>query len=249
MCSRDTSDYIQLEVPADEDLLAFPPNPPNSPAATTKLAFKDNINFIIPKLKKKSGYTGKTCIKHHSILCRICPLLKRARIHRFRILHKRLQTASTAASIVTNTFSSVSRDSDPYSARNPKNFSNDPKNSVDDPFSPRTKLPTASVDTVHTIHTDNIKINNTVAGPSTSHHHIDFLNQQSGSTTCSSCATCCCPRGNYNFRNTKPKNLGSNRPTSSSFRGATNQKGSIPSLLDLPFIVPPKYHHPLLNHL
>ena len=244
MCSRDTSDYIQFEVPADEDLLAFPPNPPNSPAETTKLAFKDNIKFIIPKLKKKSGYTGKTCIKHHSILCRICPLLKRARIHRFRTLHKRLQTASTAAPIDTNTVSSVSHNSDPYSTCDPKNFGYNPKNSVDDPFSLRTKSPTASVDTEHIIHTDNIKINNTVAGPSTRNYHIDFLNQQSGTATCYSCATCCCPRGNYNFRNTKPKNLGSNRPTSSSFRGATNQKGSIPSLLDLPFIVPPKSRAP-----
>ena len=209
----------------------------------------DNIKFIIPKLKKKSGYTGKTCIKHHSILCRICPFIKKTRIHRFRTLHKGLQTVSTAAPIDTNTISSVSHDGDPYSACDPKNFGNDLKNSIGDPFSPHTKLPTASVDTVHTIHTNNIKINNTVAGPSTSNYHIDFLNQQSGSTTCSSCATCCCTRGIYNFRNTKPKNLGSNRPTSSSFRGATNQKGSIPSLLDLPFIVPPKYCCPLLNHL
>ena len=170
MCSRDNSDYIQLEVPADEDFLEFPPNPPNSPAATTKLAFKDNINFIFPKLKKKSGYTGKTCIKHHSILCRICPLLKRARIHRFRTLHKRLQTDSTAASIDTNTFSSVSHDGNPHSVHDPKNSGNDPKKPVGDPFSPRTKSPTALVDTVHTIHTDNSKINNTVAGPSTSNH-------------------------------------------------------------------------------
>ena len=168
-----------------------------------------------------------------------------------RTVYKRLWVclALYTASIDTNTISSVSHDSDPYSARNPKNFGNDSKNSVDDPFSPRTKSPTVSVDTVHTIHTDNIKINNTVAGPSTSIHHIDFLDQQSGSTTCSSCATCCCPRGNYNFRHTKPKNLGSNRPTSSSFRGATNQKGSIPSLLDLPLIVPPKYRRLFSHHL
>ena len=134
MCSRDTSEYIQLEVPADEDFLEFPPNPPNSPATTTKLAFKDNINFIIPKLKKKSGYTGKTCIKYHSILCKICPLLKRARIHRFRLLHKRLQTALTAASIDTSTFSSISHEGDPNSVRNPKNFGNDPKKPHGRPF-------------------------------------------------------------------------------------------------------------------
>ena len=249
MCSRDTSDYIQLEVPADEDLLAFPPNPPNSPAETTKLAFKDKLHFIIPKLKKKSGYTGKTYIKHHSILCKICPLLKRARIHRFRLLHKRLQTALTTASIDTGTCSRVNHDGDPNSVRDPKNFSNDPKNSVGDPFSPRSKPPTASIDTEHTIHPDNIKINNTVAGPSISSYNIDFLNQQSGSTTCSSCATCCCPRGTYNLRKTKPKSLGSHRPTFSSFRENTALKGSIPSLLDLPLIVPPIYRRPLLHHL
>ena len=200
MCSRDTLDYIQLEVPADEDLLAFPPNPPNSPAETTKLAFKDKVNFIIPKLKKKSGYTGKTCIKHHSILCKICSLLKRARIHRFRLLHKRLQTASAAASLIT-TSSSGGRDGDPNSVCDPKIFSNDPNNSVGDPFLPRTV--TASLDTFNTVHTSHTKITNTVLGPSVSGYHSPFINKNLGSTTCSSCATCCCPRGKFKCKNTK----------------------------------------------
>ena len=89
-CS-DTLDYIQLEVPEEEDLAEFPPNPPNSPVTPpapekpikiTKLAFRDKINFIIPKLKNRSVYTGKTCLKHHSILCKVCPLIKRAKTYK-----------------------------------------------------------------------------------------------------------------------------------------------------------------------
>ena len=250
MCSRDTSDYIEFEVPTDEDFLAFPQNPPNSPAETTKLAFKDKISFIIPKLKKQSGYTGKTCIKHHSILCKICPLLKRARIQKFKLLHKRLQSTAASLDTDTNAYSSVSCTDDPISVGDPKNFSNDPKNSVDDPVLPRIITTTASFNTVnteHTIHTSDIKIN-TVSGPSASDHHIDSINKQSGSTTCSSCATCCCPRGNFKVRKPKHRNLGLYWVPPFFSKRNHSPKGPIPNLLDLPIIVPPKYCRPLLNH-
>ena len=111
----DPSDYVQLEVPAEEDLLEFPPNPPNSPAITTKLAFRDKLNFIIPELSKKSDYTGKTCLKHHSILCKVCPLLKRARLHGVKLLQKRSNTVSADTDS-----SSISFACDPSCICNPK---------------------------------------------------------------------------------------------------------------------------------
>ena len=204
LSSRETSDYIQLEVPADEDFLEFPPN---SPAATTKLAFKDKINFIIPKLKKKSGYTGKSCIKHHSILCKVCPLLKRARIHRFRLLHKRLQTASTAS--LTSTSSSDNCVHDHNSIRDPKISGNDPKNSIGNPFLPHSTptTKTASLDTLNT--TSHSNINNTVSDQLASGSHNHSINNRLGSATCTSCVTCCCPRGSYSYKHIQLEKLGS----------------------------------------
>ena len=116
-CS-DTLDYIQLEVPEEEDLAEFPPNPPNSPVTPpvkespvkiTKLAFRDKINFIIPKLKNRSDYTGKTCPKHHGILCKVCPLIKRAKTYKTpkHLVHTALNNNNNLVG-------------DPYSVADPK---------------------------------------------------------------------------------------------------------------------------------
>ena len=212
-----------MEVPADEDLLAFPPNPPNSTAETTKLAFKDKINFIIPKLKKKSDYTGKTCLKHHSILCKVCPLLKRAKLHRSKLL-KRIHTASTTS----NTLSSDNCVRDPISVCDPKISGSDPKNFVGDPFSPCNS----------TVNIKSSKINNTASDLLASVFHSKSINNTKGYTHCPSCAACGCPRGRYRSRQPKlPKNQ--------CVKGSLVQKLSlqrqIPCLLDLPIVVPPKY--------
>ena len=48
-------------------------DPPSS-QAELKLAFKDRIDFTIPKNKTEVTY----CTKHHSVLCKSCPLERKA---------------------------------------------------------------------------------------------------------------------------------------------------------------------------
>ena len=111
-------DAIQLDVPEEEDLTTFPPDPPSPPIKETKFAFRDKIKFIIPKLNKNHpDYKGKTCLKHHSILCRVCPLIIRA---------KRLTTHRQLISNHVDDLKIVDDD--------PDNYKNDPSSREGDPF-------------------------------------------------------------------------------------------------------------------
>ena len=79
----DLDDTLELQVSEEELDATFPniPNPPNSPVNETKLPFLNEVDFIIPKLNKHiKNSTGKRCIKHHTTLCRVCNLVKRAHL-------------------------------------------------------------------------------------------------------------------------------------------------------------------------
>ena len=79
----DLDDTLELQVSEEELDATFPniPNPPNSPVNETKLPFLNEVDFIIPKLHKHiKNSTGKRCVKHHTTLCRVCNLVKRAHL-------------------------------------------------------------------------------------------------------------------------------------------------------------------------
>ena len=51
------------------------------PVNETKFPFLNEVDFIIPKLHKHiKNSTGKRCVKHHTTLCRVCNLVKRAHL-------------------------------------------------------------------------------------------------------------------------------------------------------------------------
>ena len=181
----------------------------------TKLAFRDKLKFIIPKLKSKTDYTGKTCLKHHSTLCKVCPLLRKAKAYKVQVIKQQLQRR---------------HENDPFICIDDlKNGVNDPFFHVGDPTN------TAS---------DNINdINNSVQLIKENLTH-SIKDTQTGSqlptdtellakfdfSLCTNCRNCYCPRGT---RRRKRKRKRSKKSTTSA------QK--IPSLLDLPFIIPPQY--------
>ena len=69
-------DSVQLLV-SDEELDAvFPSSPPPSPVDKKKLPFIDTVHFFIPKQSDiKDKINSKRCVKHHSVLCKICPII------------------------------------------------------------------------------------------------------------------------------------------------------------------------------
>ena len=71
---------------SDEELdAAFPYPPPPSPVDKKKLPFIDTVHFIIPKQSDiKDKIDSKRCVKHHSVLCKICPIITKAK----KILYK-----------------------------------------------------------------------------------------------------------------------------------------------------------------
>ena len=69
---------MQLIVP-DEELAEFP-EPPLPKAKQTKYPSQDKLSFIIPKGAKGPS----SCVKHHSTLCKVCPLIKRAHKHQLK---------------------------------------------------------------------------------------------------------------------------------------------------------------------
>ena len=183
------------------------------PVKDTKLAFRDKLKFIIPNLKSKTDYTGKTCLKHHSTLCKVCPLLRKAKAYKVQEIKQQLQRRHK---------------------NNPFIRDNDPKNSVDDPFF-HVGDPTNTA-------SDNINdINNSAQLIKENLTH-SIKDTQSGSqlptdtdllakfdfSLCTNCRNCYCPRGT---RRRKRKRKRSKKSSTSA------QK--IPSLLDLPFIIPP----------
>ena len=181
----------------------------------TKLAFRDKLKFIIPKLKSKTDYTGKICLKHHSTLCKVCPLLRKAKAYNVQVIKQQLQCRHENDSFIRI---------------------DDPKNGVDDPFF-HIGDPTNTA-------SDNINdINNSVQLIKENLTH-SIKDTQTGSqlptdtellakfdfSLCTNCRNCYCPRGT---RRRKRKRKRSKKSTTSA------QK--IPSLLDLPFIIPPQY--------
>ena len=251
-CS-DTLDYIQLEVPEEEDLAEFPPNPPNSPVTPpakespikiTKLAFRDKINFIIPKLKNRSDYTGKTCLKHHSILCKVCPLIKRAK--NYKVQRNLVHTALNNGNNIVG---------DQYHVADPKTLSttrllgnpNCQNNPVGDPYTvtdPKISRTTCSVgDPCHNKQDlgSDLQIPSGAEATTRSETPIQIpQSAQKGAryTVCPSCSHCCCPRGSSTYRTKKRLS-----------RARQARRSRIPSLLDLPVVVPPKYRtNPMRFH-
>ena len=194
-------------------MATFPPVPSPIPVKDTKLAFRDKLKFIIPKLKSKTDYTGKTCLKHHSTLCKVCPLLRKAKAYKVQVIKQQLQRR---------------HESDPF------NRINDPKNGVDDPFFHiGDQTNTAS---------DINNINNSVHPIKENFTHC-IKDTQSGSqlpidtelltkldfSFCTNCRNCYCPRGTRRKRTRKRS------------KKSLTSAQKIPSLLDLPFIIPPQY--------
>ena len=172
----------------------------------TKLPFRHKIKFIIPKLKSRSDYTGKTCLKHHSTLCKVCPLLKKAKAYKVQVIKQQLRH--------------VHKD-DPFSSEN------DLKSVHDDPFCHVDDLDKTALNTINSIN-------------KTTHHIKDIQSGSQVSTDpniltrfyfslCSHCKNCYCPRGTRKRRKRKHS-----RKNLASFK-------KIPSLLDLPFVIPPRY--------
>ena len=178
-----------------------------------KLAFRDKLKFIIPKLKTRSDYTGKTCLKHHSTLCKVCPLLKKAKAYKIQVMKQQLRH--------------VHED-------NPFSTENDLKSCADDPFCHADDLlDTASNNIVTEINSINNSIHTT---ENTKEHQIGSqLPLDSEILTkfdfgqCPHCGNCYCPRGT---RRKRKRNH---------YRKKISSPNNIPSLLDLPFVVPPKY--------
>ena len=196
-------------------MATFPPVPSPIPVKDTKLAFRDKLKFIIPKLKSKTDYTGKTCLKHHSTLCKVCPLLRKAKAYKVQVIKQQLQRR---------------HENDPFIRID------DPKNSVDDPFCHVGDLTNTASDNIN-------NINNSVPLIKENLTH-SIKDTQIGSqlptdtellakfdfSLCTNCRNCYCPRGT---RRRKRKRKHSKKSSTSA------QK--IPSLLDLPFIIPPQY--------
>ena len=196
-------------------MATFPPIPSPIPVKDTKLAFRDKLKFIIPKLKSKSDYTGKTCLKHHSTLCKVCPLLRKAKAYKVQMIRQQLQRR---------------HEGDPFIRVD------DPKDGVDDLF-------LRVSDPSNTASNDNNNINNSVHLIKENSIH-NIKDTQFGSqlpvdsklltkfdfSLCTNCRNCYCPRGT---RRRKHKRKRSKKSSASA------QK--IPSLLDLPFVIPPRY--------
>ena len=176
----------------------------------TKLAFRDKLKFIIPKLKTRSDYTGKTCLKHHSTLCKVCPLLKKAKAYKVQVIKQQLRYV---------------HEDDPF------NNGNDLKSSVNDPFCHGDDLNnTASNkainkvnninDSIHTIkNTKETQIGSQLPFGSETLTKFDFIH-------CPHCKNCYCPRGTRRKRKRRHS------------RKNSQSSKKIPSLLDLPLVIP-----------
>ena len=127
---------MELFVP-EEELEEFP-EPPPFKANEIKYPFLDKINFIIPKGTKGS----KPCIKHHSILCKICPLIRRA--HKYR-----------QQSVKTSVRTFIHEDNPAVSDSDPEIHFNNPPTNVGNP--PQLLSKAASEKSISTtpIHKDN----------------------------------------------------------------------------------------------
>ena len=196
-------------------MATFPPVPSPIPVKDTKLAFRDKLKFIIPKLKSKSDYTGKTCLKHHSTLCKVCPLLRKAKAYKVQVIKQQLQRR---------------HEDDPFS------HVDNPKSGVDDLFFRVGDLSnTASNNSNNINNSVHLIKDNTIHGikdtqfgsqlPIDSEFQTKF-----DFSLCTHCRNCYCPRGT---RRRKHKRKRSKKSS------VSVQK--IPSLLDLPFVIPPRY--------
>ena len=188
-------------------MATFPPVPSPIPVKDTKLAFRDKLKFIIPKLKSKSDYTGKTCLKHHSTSCKVCPLLRKAKAYKVQVIKQQLQCR----------------------------HENDPKNGVDDPFFHVGDPTSTASDNINNINNSVhlIKENLTHSIKDTqsrSQLPIDTeLLTKLDFSLCTNCRNCYCPRGTRRKRKRKRS------------KKSSTSAQKIPSLLDLPFIIPPQY--------
>ena len=130
---------MELFVP-EEELEEFP-EPPPFKANEIKYSFLDKINFNIPKGIKGS----KPCIKHHSILCKVCPLSRRA--HKYR---------QQSVKISVRTF--IQEDNPTVSDGNPKIHLNNPPTNAGNP--PQLLSEAASEKFISTtpVHEDNLAV-------------------------------------------------------------------------------------------
>ena len=249
----------------EEDLHTFPLDPPHTTKENTKLAFQDEIKFIIPKLTHtRIDSTGKTCLKHHSILCKTCPLLKRA---------KRIQLHGESIDCCLNDPSSSeddlnSSDDDPSDINNNNTVHsnvNDPAVGLNDPhiLDGDPKEVVLVTNTTYSTNSNNY-IDNPAVGPSDPLIPVDDPKQVVPVTTADTAISKHLERKTYKKSRRSVK---SNKPvkplvaitccnqcgTCACPRGdysdrtqhlnlvAPFRSSTIPCLLDLPLVIPSKY--------
>ena len=261
----DLDDALELQVSEEELDATFPPvpTPPNSPVNETKLPFLDKLNFIIPRLINNinniDNSTGKKCTKHHTVLCRVCNLVKRAHsVQRNKLKSLRIHT-----------------DDRSISAGDPNNYADDLPIDGHDPFMPTPPLEErnqlALVQSANSS-ANRVQKNTPIAtsplpqlfDKSLELNPVKGIEQKASAkkrrrnkrkatekpSKCPSCGGCTCPRGTF-----KPKETGGKRgpqttPPPTVVRPPSllnipvhrpTPPPSIPNLLDLPIVIPPRY--------
>ena len=212
-----------------------------------KFPFTDKVNFRIPK--KKTGI--KYCIKHHSTLCKVCSLIRRAQ--RDKIIHTRIfnQTKDLVLPSPNNNLQ-LTETAELKPSENNLEISNNKSNLK------QTSKSAFPVNTLRTpIHNQEpLAVKPTIVAqakplsptPTTRTRNC----QGRKSYICKYCGCCCCPRDKQylkakQHRGRRPYKVFTQPP---SFQTQLNippfntiQTQAIPKLLDLPLIVPRHYRH------
>ena len=266
----DLDDTLELQVSEEELDATVPniPNPPNSPVNETKLPFLNEVDFIIPKLNKHiKNSTGKRCIKHHTTLCRVCNLVKRA----YLVQNHKLKSEAPQRHI-----------GDPNSyGSDPNIYDNDPHIDGSDPFLLTPPLEEENQSAAAALRkdsdclesTDSInQIDTSFESPPLPQLFDKLLElnpvkdtaqtrpmkkrRWNGKTVknkpqkCPSCGGCTCPRGTFIPKETGGRKGPATVPHSTPMKRPslldipvtrTIRQPPIPSLLDLPLVPPPRY--------
>ena len=162
--------------------------PPLSPVDEKKLPFIDTVHFIIPKHSDiRDNKNNKRCIRHHSVLCKVCPIIAKAKkiLHKSKI-QKQIVCHGTDLSIHGTDL---------------KNIGTDPVIPVGNLRSPTTAEQPAVLSPASPVPL--VKLNDSVGlHPENPQTHIpSLLDLPIRTPSCTLCGCCICPRG------TPPKKL------------------------------------------
>ena len=260
----DLDDALELQVSEEELDATFPPvpTPPNSPVNETKLPFLDKLNFIIPKqINNNSSIdnsTGKKCTKHQTVLCKVCNLVKRAHLvqrNKLKSLRRHADDPSNSAGNPDNHDNDPLIDGrDPFIPTPPLEegnqlalvTSNSSKNLVQKSIPIKTPL-------LPQLFEQSLELNpvkGTEQKASAKKRRRNKRKATDKPSKCPSCGGCTCPRGTF-----KPKETGGKRGPQTAQHPTTvhppsllsipitrpTPLPSIPNLLDLPIVIPPRY--------